>query len=94
MDGEWESWTYGVTIRGWTLQCGRFAADIRQNSPDSPYYLTLNRHPLMNTKVLEEAQAYAEREIVMRVESVLPAYRVIRERLTARDASKSGQPLR
>ena len=84
MGGEWETWTYGMSIRGWTLQCGRFTADIRQNSPDSPYFLTINRHTIMNTPVLEKAQEYAEREIVARVDSVLPAYRVIYDRLNAR----------
>jgi len=76
MDGEWQKWTYGTDIRGWTLECGRFTADVRQVGGGA-YFLTLNRHPMMNTPVLEEALDYAEREIVARVERVLPAYRII-----------------
>jgi len=37
--------------------------------------------------VLEEAQEYAEREIVARVEHVLPAYQVIRDRVNARSGA-------
>jgi hypothetical protein len=57
---------------------------VRQNSPDSPYFLSINRHTIMNTPALKKAQEYAEREIVARVDSVLPAYRVICDRLNAR----------
>lgn len=41
----------------------------------------------LNTPVLEEAQEYAEREIVARVEHVLPAYQVIRDRVNARSGA-------
>jgi hypothetical protein len=84
MDGEWHYWTYGITIKGWTFQCGRFTAEIRSTGGDH-YFLTINRHPMMNTAVLEEAQEYAEREIVARVEHVLPAYQIIRDRVRARE---------
>jgi len=45
MDGEWESWSYGLSIKGWTLQCGRFTAEIRQTGGGN-YYLTINRHTI------------------------------------------------
>jgi len=84
MDGEWQHWTYGMTIEGWTLQCGRFIAEVRNTGGDR-YFLTINNHPIMNSPALEGAQEYAEREIVLRVESVLPAYQVIRNRVRARE---------
>ena len=28
--GEWQEWSAGKDYRGWTLECGRLVADIRQ----------------------------------------------------------------
>ncbi len=90
MDGEWQNWTYGTDlVRGWTLTCGRFTAEVRQTGGRGPYFLTINNHAIMNSPVLEEAQEYAEREIVLRVESVLPAFQIIRERVNARALVRS-----
>jgi len=87
MDGEWQSWTYGTVVKGWTLQCGRFTAEVRQTGGSGAYFLTINNHSIIKAAALEEAQEYAEQEIVARVESVLPAYQLIRDRVSARSAS-------
>lgn len=85
--GEWLEWSSGKDYKGWTLECGKLVADIRQQGDGSKYYLTLNRHPWPPHEKLETQQHVAEAHIVALISPVLPAYQLIEARVRAREAA-------
>jgi hypothetical protein len=82
--GEWHEWSYGKDYRGWTLECGKLVADIRQHGETSRYYMTINKHPYGPSDDLEAHKHLAETQIVSRIAAVLPAYRLIEARVRQR----------
>ena len=73
-----------MTIKGWTLECGKLVADIRTNTGEPPYYMSINRHTFAHGDDLLALQHIAEKHIVQRIGAVFPAYRLIRNRLRER----------
>jgi len=81
--GEWEAFSYGSDYRGWILRCGpAFHAQITSGAGN--FYTEFNSKPLAVQKNLERAQAAVEEKIVNDVRAMLPAYRVIFERVERR----------
>jgi hypothetical protein len=85
--GEWHEWSSGKDYRGWTLECGKLVADIRQQCEGSQYYLTLNKHPWPPHDKLETQKHLAEAYIVALISAVFPAYRLIEARARARETT-------
>ena len=80
--GVWQRWDYGKDRRGWSLDCGgMFHADVGPGTKG--YVVTLNLHPIGRGDDPEALKRLAERHIVERVRFMLPAYRVIHERVMA-----------
>ncbi len=81
--GEWEAFSYGKDYRGWILRCGpAFHAHI--TSCGGGFYTEFNLKPLQVQKELAKAQAAVEEKIINNVRAMLPAYKVIFERVERR----------
>ena len=79
--GVWEHWTYGP-VDGWTLRCGpMFAGDVRRVGEVGPYYSILNAEPMGVGPDAEKLKEHIDEEIVRRVREMLPAYKLLRERI-------------
>jgi hypothetical protein len=70
-------------MRGWTMRCGPFEADIRRQG-SGPYHLTINKHPILHGSDLTGLMRRAEEELVRRIEAVLPAFEIVKARLASR----------
>jgi len=91
--GEWEAFTYGSDYRGWILRCGpAFDAHIHQQGGGDKYFTMLNGKARNIQTSLTKAQAAVEEEIINSVRVMLPAYKVIFERVQQRGLQeKSGK---
>ena len=80
-DGQWEHWTYGMTIQGWSLRCGpMFYADVRRVGEHGNYFATLNSWVIGNDPNPQVLMHRVEEEIIKCVRLMLPAYKVLHAR--------------
>lgn len=87
--GEWETFSAG-NYRGWILRCGpAFLGQINTNESHDKFYSALNRDSLPLQTNLSKAQAQMEEQIINSVRAMLPAYRVIFERVEGRGKIQS-----
>jgi hypothetical protein len=81
--GDWEHFSYGSDYKGWVLRCGpAFHAQITGGG--NQYYTMFNSQSLQVQQSLPRAQAAVEEKIVNDVRAMLPAYRVIFDRVERR----------
>jgi hypothetical protein len=86
--GEWEAFSYGSNYRGWILRCGpAFNAHI--TASENKFYTMFNSDGRSVQANLARAQAAVEEEIINSVRVMLPAYRVIFERVEKRGLIKT-----
>jgi hypothetical protein len=82
--GEWESFSCGNEYRGWVLRCGpAFYAQIHAHA-GKEFFSAVNTQALPVQSDLGRAQAAVEEKIVNSVRAMLPAYKVIFERVERR----------
>lgn len=85
--GVWKAWECAGVL-GWTLKClPVFQAEIRYEAYPKAYFLCINDVAMGQSKELEPLQDRAEREMIARVRGMLPAYRVIHERIMKRQGT-------
>ena len=81
--GQWTAWS-AAEIKGWTLKLHPvFDAQVRFRRDLKRYEFQINNQFIIGMRdSLEEAQRACEEHIITMVRAMLPAYRIVHQRVT------------